>query len=206
MLFVFPVVQIYLKAPRSGAVKTRLSADIGAAAALAAYREMVERTLQAIPPDWAIEVYFAPGDAENEMREWLDPMRDGLSFVAQSDGDLGERLLAGVQAGFERTGGPVICIGGDCPWLRPDLLEEAWFTLNEGCDVVFGPTLDGGYYLIGLSGFAPAVFTGIPWSTTNTLAASIRAAEAADLGCQFLETLRDVDTIEDWQAWQDRKI
>jgi hypothetical protein len=68
--------------------------------------------------------------------------------------------------------------------------------LNER-DLVLGPALDGGYYLIGLTRPAPELFAGVPWSTDQVL--PLTRKKAADLGLTvgLLKEWRDVDTIDD---------
>ena len=60
-----------------------------------------------------------------------------------------------------------------------------------------GPTEDGGYYLIGCSQPHPALFQGIAWSTESVFEETIKVANAESLRVAKLDTLRDVDTVED---------
>ena len=70
----------------------------------------------------------------------------------------------------------------------------------ETYDLVLGPALDGGYYLIGLKRMVPDIFVGIPWSTERVL--GLTKEKAANLGLKIalLPPWRDVDRIEDLQA------
>ncbi len=68
---------------------------------------------------------------------------------------------------------------------------------SEGPDAVFGPALDGGYYLLALSRPAPGLFEGIAWSTGAVLEESLRRAEALGLTVGFLDSLADIDRGED---------
>src|SRR6185436_7482391 len=80
---------VLLKAARPGTVKTRLAQTLGAEAACAAYRQLVERLLERIGGIEGVQLRFAPDDAEEEIRPWLRP---GWSAAGQGGGDLGERL------------------------------------------------------------------------------------------------------------------
>ena len=82
---------VFLKAPRSGLVKTRLAEALGADAACAAYRQLVEALLAHLAPLPAVELCFTPADASAEIHPWL---RNDWSACPQSEGDLGERLHA----------------------------------------------------------------------------------------------------------------
>ncbi len=183
---------LFLKAPRRGYVKTRLAHSIGPERALATYRALVEGQWLRLPKRERIEVHFTPSDAEFEMRQWLGHEHN---FYPQSEGELGARLKLSVQGAFERGATTVFCIGGDCPELNQKHFEQASAALNIDCDVVFGPSEDGGYYLIGLNSPHPELFQDIPWSTRNTLDASLKQAAKLGLQVKLLETLYDIDEI-----------
>jgi rSAM/selenodomain-associated transferase 1 len=175
-----------------GFVKTRLAKDVGPAQALAIYRLLVERQCTALPHDARIEIHFTPRDAGREMSEWLG---EEFSYYPQSDGGLGERLACSVNAAFERGARSVTCIGGDCPQLKAHHFHEANERMDAGDDVVFGPSEDGGYYLVALGQAQPQIFTEIPWSQPNTLDVSLKKAAQLGLKVSLLETLYDVDEV-----------
>jgi uncharacterized protein len=93
-----------------------------------------------------------------------------------------------------------MAIGTDCPGLSPAGLDAAANALGE-TEMVLGPTADGGYYLVGLSRWAPVVFEHIPWSSDRTFEATVAAASAAGLSLHILPVLVDIDTENDWRAW-----
>ncbi|NJL28917.1 MAG: DUF2064 domain-containing protein, partial [Thermoanaerobaculia bacterium] len=66
-------------------------------------------------------------------------------------------------------------MGSDHPELDAARVEEAFARLATGADVVLGPSEDGGYYLIALAPGAvvPELFTGVPWSTSGVLEATL---------------------------------
>src|SRR5216683_3234990 len=77
---------VFVKAPRPGAVKTRLAEVIGAPAAAAAYRHLVETLLNQLQGFSGVEVCFSPADAAGEVEHWL---KGGWTSNPQGDGDLG---------------------------------------------------------------------------------------------------------------------
>ena len=185
-------VLLFLKAPRSGDVKTRLARSIGNETALRAYRALVERQCSHLPERERTEVHFTPSDAEVEMQQWLGK---DLALYPQAEGPLGVRLMHAVEGAFARGAHNVLCIGGDCPQLQQSHFEQVAATLNTDCDVVFGPSEDGGYYLIGLSAPHPQLFENIPWSTPHTLNASLQQAAKLGLRVKRLEMLYDIDEL-----------
>lgn len=185
-----PAILLFLKAPRRGHVKTRLAHHVGPERALQAYRALVARQWAALPKKANIEVHYTPHDAINEMQQWLGQEEQ---YFPQSEGELGVRLGNSVQDAFERGTRTVTCIGGDCPQLEERHFVQASQLLDDGHDVVFGPSEDGGYYLIALRSPLPELFKDIPWSTRSTLKASLEKAEGLNLKVAMLETLYDID-------------
>ena len=193
-----PRLALFLKAPRLGAVKTRLAASLGPVKSLAIYRQMVERQICAMPPGWPVTIYYDPPEASEQMAEWLDPLRTPLEYAPQCSGNLGVRLAAAFATEFARTTGPVVALGGDCPGLDGFILESARSAL-ESHDVALGPANDGGYYLIGLNRAFPTLFADIPWSTPQVLSHTWVRIGAANLTSTELPPLDDVDDVADWQ-------
>ena len=186
---------VFLKYPRAGDVKTRLAASIGARRAATLYREwitLVLTRLQSLRNRTLVVGYF-DGAAREEFATWLSLADE---WWAQPSGDLGERLGAGFAAAHAR-GGPVIAIGTDCLDLDAPLLQEAFGALEEH-QAVFGPALDGGYYLVGTARDLPGFFRDIPWSSACTLSAHLSLCAASGWSVGLLPARRDIDTGEDW--------
>jgi uncharacterized protein len=188
---------VFVKAPRAGAVKTRLAETLGPAAACAAYRRLVEALLANLAPLPRVELCFTPAEAGAEIQPWVRP---GWLTCPQVGGDLGERLHAAFAEHFETDAQHVVIIGSDCPDVTATDIEDAWLAL-EGHDVVLGPALDGGYWLIGLRAPQPALFTGIPWSTDRVFGETMCRARETGLRVALLRELADVDTAADWERW-----
>lgn len=186
---------VFLKYPRAGEVKTRLAASIGPKRAADLYREWISLVLRQLQPlrDRVAVVGYFDGATREAFAPWLSLADE---WWAQPAGDLGERLQAGFEAGHARRG-PVVAIGTDCLELDASLLRAAFGALEEN-QAVFGPALDGGYYLVGTARDLPGFFRDIPWSTTSTLTAHLTLCEANGWSVGQLPTRRDIDTGEDW--------
>jgi uncharacterized protein len=195
-----PVLIVMLKAPRPGLVKTRLAAAVGSEGAAAIYRRLVAHQLSQVPPDWPVEVHFAPSDAAAEMQAWLGPK---YRYVPQGAGDLGARLVEAVRHSINRGAPAVIVVGGDCPGLDEETLLEAWRYLRTH-EAVIGPACDGGYYLIGLRQTWADVFRDIPWSTATVLAATLDRFQSIGISPRLLEPKEDVDDVESWFRAKER--
>lgn len=190
-------VLVFLRAPQLGTVKTRLAASIGPHAALAIYRRLAEHTIteaRALAAEGAeIRVHHTPADAEPAVRAWLG---GGVTLLPQAEGDLGARMADAFARAFADGCERVVIIGSDLPAMNAALLRRAFAAL-DGADAVIGPARDGGYYLLGLTHSVPAVFDGIAWSMAEVFAETVLRLRSAGIEPIVLETLCDVDEVED---------
>ncbi|MFQ5784029.1 MAG: TIGR04282 family arsenosugar biosynthesis glycosyltransferase [Alphaproteobacteria bacterium] len=183
---------VFVKAPRLGAVKTRLARDIGALAAWRFYRETTARTIRRLghDPRWRFYIAVAPDRFARRGRFW--PSR--LARRAQGSGDLGARMERVMR---DLPPGAVVIVGSDIPELSAPRVAGAFRAL-ESHDAVFGPAPDGGYWLVGASrrGRRRYFFHRVRWSTCHALADTL-----ANLGpgtrIALLEQLADIDTGAD---------
>ncbi len=197
---------IFTRYPEPGKTKTRLIPVLGAEGAATLQRQMTEqkltqvRELQAAYPV-SVEVHFTGGN-EQLMQSWLG---SSLIYQRQSEGDIGCRMASAFQASFEAGMNNVVLIGIDCPDLNAQLMAEAFQALHQH-DLVLGPALDGGYYLIGLRRLIPELFTGIRWSTAEVLPQTLRIAQRLELAVAKLPLLSDVDRPEDLSVWKQANL
>ena len=192
-----PVCIVMVKAPRAGAVKTRLVPPLtGAQAAtlatcfaadtLACVRRVVSEVIMA----------YAPADGRAPL-EALLPHGD-LVWLEQQGEDLGERLETAAGHAFAHGYGPVIVAGADSPTLPASFVERAVASLGAGdSDVVLGPTDDGGYYLVGLRRPSSGLFQNVAWSTPHAYRQTFDNAARLNLRTLELPRWYDVDTFKD---------
>lgn len=197
---------LFTRYPEPGKTKTRLIPLLGAEGAATLQRQMTEQKLAEVNQlltfyPLSVEVHFAGGN-EQLMQEWL-----GLNWVyrRQSEGDIGDRMASAFQASFAAGMNTVVLIGTDCPELNAPLLAEAFQLLRQH-NLVLGPALDGGYYLIGLRGLIPELFTGIPWSTAEVLQQTLSIAQRLGLAVAKLPLLSDIDRPEDLSVWKQANL
>ena len=188
------VVLVFQKNAILGQVKTRLASGMGELPALEIYKHLVQLTysaLESVPvPVWTYFSDFIP--------EFINPSVE-KGFV-QEGRDLGERMSNAFARTFESGRDKVILIGTDCPTLQSQHLLQAFEALNHS-DLVLGPAIDGGYYLIGMKGKAAYLFEGIAWSTSQVLSQTLHVASQHGLIVTLLPELDDIDTQEDWQRY-----
>jgi rSAM/selenodomain-associated transferase 1 len=188
------VLVIMAKAPRSGAVKTRLAPSLSPDAVTAFYRCLLEDTLALARSLNDVEVaIMCPHSDVNELAQLLG--RE-VNVVAQN----GEGLAAALTSVFahfaEHPKRRIIAFNSDSPHLPPSVLEEAFETLAAH-DLVVGPTHDGGYYLIGAKASYPTLFASDGMGTSSALEGFLSRARVLDLSVGLAPPFYDIDVAQD---------
>jgi rSAM/selenodomain-associated transferase 1 len=190
---------IMARHPALGQGKTRLASTIGAEATLAVYHELLAHAGAAVAGVAATKtVWLAGAPTPGAPDCW-----PGYAQHPQPSGDLGQRMHTAFAAAFGAGAAKAIIIGTDCPELTPDLLTKAFAQLDTH-DVVLGPALDGGYYLLGMKQLIPDFFLQKAWSTASVRPTTLADAARLGLRVALLPPLADVDTAEDLAAWRTR--
>jgi rSAM/selenodomain-associated transferase 1 len=185
---------IMAKAPRPGAVKTRLAASLSPEAVTDFYCCLLEDTLALARSLSNVDIaIMCP---ESDVNELARLAGSAASVVAQK----GEGLAAGLisvfahfAAGHQRH---VIAFNSDSPHLPDSVLEDAFETLAAN-DVVVGPTHDGGYYLVGAKASHPTLFAIDGMGTASALERLLSRIRDLQLSVGFAQTFYDVDVADD---------
>jgi uncharacterized protein len=195
---------IFAKAPIPGQVKTRLCPPLTSDEAATLHGSFVldtlERTKAAVLRlKLPFERYLACAPSSTLVFFKIMEARQDVKLLDQEGEDLGARMHRTSETLFKRGYHHVLMVGTDVPSLPLDYYGQA-FELLKQHDLVLGPALDGGYYLIGLNRSAPALFENIPWSTGRVLALTREKANSLGFSTALLPEWRDIDRIVDLQA------
>lgn len=178
-------VAVICKQPIAGRVKTRLTPPLSPGRAAAVAQAALRDTLATVA---TVECDRRVAVLDGQPGAWLP---SGFDVLVQRGQGLDERL----GAAFADLGpGPTLLIGMDTPQVTRQLLERALVCLQAG-ETVIGPTSDGGYWAIGLTGGGPEHFRGVPMSTARTFACQRDRLERRGLRPVVMQTLTDVDDI-----------
>ena len=185
---------IMAKAPRPGAVKTRLTPSLPLHAVTAFYRCLLDDTLALAGSLDNVEVaIMCPHSDVDELTQLAG---DAASVVAQK----GEGLAAGLTSVFahfaEDHQRRTIAFNSDSPHLPRSVLEDAFEMLSVR-DMVVGPTDDGGYYLVGAKASHPTLFARDGMGTSSALETLLSRARALELSIGFAEPFYDIDVADD---------
>lgn len=186
---------VIAKAPVPGRAKTRLSPPFSMRQAATLAEAALTDTLTAaarVPVlNHLIALDGTPGP-------WLPP---AFEVISQRGRGLDERIAAALDDAYARLPVPVVLIGMDTPQVTTDLLESAVRPLAWGtADATFGPSRDGGFWLLGLRRPDPDLITGVPMSTAETGTAQLARLIGAGLRVHQTRRCRDVDNAADAAA------
>lgn len=184
---------IMAKAPRPGHVKTRLAKSLSQEAIVELYKCLVEDTMQlarSVATD-ALAIVCPSADVA-ALAEWLPD----IEMVAQSGNGLAAGLASAFQVFTGRGYRQVIALDGDSPQISSKTVEQA-FRLLDSSDVVVGPTIDGGYYLVGVSAAEAALFDHDRIGTGGALDSLLAAAHRQNLTAALTDAAYDVDEPSD---------
>lgn len=171
------------KAPRPGHVKTRMCPPLGLSTAARLGQAFLTDALAGVRAVDSSAGLLAPRDDVAA----LTALFPAVAVIAQHGIGLADALEHAVAAG-------ALIVSGDAPTYPPELIRQG---LDSTADLVLGPSLDGGYCLIGMRRFHPAPFRDIAWSTGAVLDQTAAAARAAGLTVELLDPALDIDTVDD---------
>ena len=191
---------LFVRAPHLGRGKRRLAQDIGDLATLRFERLMLALLLRRLARDrrWRLHIAVTPDKARGHARHW----RRGVDVTGQGEGDLGVRMRRALATCPQ---GPVVLVGGDIPALTARHVATAFHQLG-GCELVFGPAEDGGFWLVGARRRPrlPLLFEQVRWSSPHALADTL-AGLSPRVSVGFVDRLEDVDDGEAYRRLMPRR-
>lgn len=196
-----PAVLAMVRAPRRGEVRRALEPLLGPERCAALQATLIVQTIawaNVVAPG-ALHVALEPADACNEIRRLTG---DGAVLFPQNGEGIAGRLADAVARVFARHEGPLLIVWPDLPRLRLGHARGALDDLRAGCDVVLGPAVDGGFYLIGINRPLPRLFA-LPenaWRSPDAMTIGLAAARDAGLEIGLLKPERALHRPADVRA------
>ncbi len=188
---------IFTRVPVPGRTKTRLMPFLTGEECAQLHKRFIFDTYEACRHAGADLLLFYTPDEEGEL---LKQMLDGqLIFLPQSGCDLGERMENAFGIAFRLGYEKAVLIGTDIPQITTDILKKALDDLEE-YDIVINPTIDGGYYLIGMTKEHEKVWRIEHYGTNTVIHNTLKQLKAEGLKTKVGRVCRDIDTKEDLKA------
>jgi glycosyltransferase A (GT-A) superfamily protein (DUF2064 family) len=195
-----PGALIMVRAPRRGEVRRALEPMLGPDGCVALQSALITQAATwARDIASAVHVAHDPPDAAPELRLLVGP--DASLFPQNGDGIAG-RLADAAARVFGRGNGPLLIIWPDLPRLRPEHARAALDDLAAGCDVVLGPVIDGGFYLIAIARPLPKLFalSEQTWRSPDAMTVALAAAREGGLEIGLLRAERALNRPADVRA------
>ena len=192
---------VMAKRPAAGRTKTRLTPALSPQQAADLYECFLLDTLRALTSRADCTTVIAIDSADAE--DYFESIAPEVPQVEQIGEALGDRLDSVMSALLDQGFDQVFALGSDSPDLPPGHLDQAFALLvAPDTDVVFGPSDDGGYYLIGWKQRWSRLVTDVTMSTPQVLADTLAIADGLGLSVSLAPTWHDVDTPQDLDRLQ----
>ena len=197
---------VFVKNPVPGQVKTRLTPYLSSEQAASLYQAFLVDWCNALSTISTAHrvIAYTPPEGLSALQTLIgeDPV-----YIPQMGTSLGERLIAAARWARDREYAKFLFVGSDSPTLPIQHVERA-LDLLESRDIVIGPSVDGGYYLIGFSKHGaslsvPTIFEEITWSTEVVFRQTLGKIQEVDAQLGLLPPWYDVDTPAGLQLLRD---
>ncbi|MHC1750658.1 MAG: TIGR04282 family arsenosugar biosynthesis glycosyltransferase [Cellulosilyticaceae bacterium] len=184
---------IFTRVPVAGQTKTRLQTVLTpslCARLHSAFLQDIHAVCQEVEAD--AYICFTPSDQKMILEDLLGE----INSFEQEGHDLGEKMYQAIEFVLSKGYDKCILIGTDVPEITKLDLDEAFDALSK-CDLVLGPSLDGGYYLVGMTKPIECVFEKQTYGSGNVLEQTIQSAKRNGLSWKLIKAYLDVDEAGD---------
>ncbi|MBL4596504.1 MAG: DUF2064 domain-containing protein [Robiginitomaculum sp.] len=193
-----PALVLFFRRPKPGVGKQRLAITIGQQQAYWVSKRMLDCALEDMAR-WDGPLVFAVANLDdvNWVKTTIIPKfsHHQTLVIAQSNGNLGERLHAIDHALTDHGFTQRVYIGSDAPVLHSHLYKTARNLLRQN-DTVLAKSADGGVTLMASKQNWPDM-KALPWSTKRLCDALAASCREANLNSKIIDGLYDVDTLAD---------
>lgn len=191
---------IFTRVPVPGQTKTRMMpylTPVQCAKLHSCFLLDIKRVCRKCDAD--LFVAYTPEDKEKVLKSILGE----ADYFPQRGEDLGEKMFHAIEHVLKKGYDKCVLIGTDVPELTGECLEKA-FNVLDNKDVVFGKTVDGGYYLVGMNRPIREVFSIDTYGHSNVLEQTVLGLEREEITAGYTVTLSDMDDRSDLSAYRNR--
>ncbi|HLC18563.1 MAG TPA: TIGR04282 family arsenosugar biosynthesis glycosyltransferase [Thermodesulfobacteriota bacterium] len=190
-------VAVMVKVPEPGYVKTRLVPALTEVEAAGLYECFLKDIFGKLSMLEHVDL-FAAYTPRGHKKRIAGLLPDGVGLMPQKGNSLGDRMYNVFRRLLVKGYKRVLVLGSDSPDLPLGYVEDAFRCLGEkGSEMVLGPALDGGYYLVAMDILTRIPFTGISWSTDRVLKETLKRARQGNINARLIEPWHDIDTPGD---------
>lgn len=200
-----PTLILFTRAPQAGRAKTRLIPALGAQGAADFQWRLLEGLLSELQTGaarglWRLSVHFCGQEGLPRLQAMLD---DATALIPQvDDPDLGMRMREAIACELAAGAPAVGLMGSDLPGATCDVVAEALALLaSPATDAALCPTLDGGYWFVGLKRPFPELFEGTTYGGATVFDDALAACRTHGHAPAVGPILRDIDTPDDLDCY-----
>lgn len=186
---------LFAKAPIAGNVKTRLQPIITPENSARLQEAFIKDSILLMNKINNVEkfVYFQPEEKRYMFEKFIGDLPFHLN--CQYGSDLGERMENSFRDLFDKGFSKAVIIGVDSPTLPKEYINKAFIEFDKA-ELVIGPSVDGGYYLIGFKEKIFPVFSSVEWGSSKVLLRTEELIKKSRVKLSLLPIHYDIDTIE----------
>lgn len=193
---------LFTRVPIAGKTKTRLQTALTPEQCAQAHSAFLQDVASSClsPQQWDLLVFYGEEGPLPVLQELLPQQKD---FFLQQGKTLGEKMDRAITDTFKMGYERCVLIGADLPLINREIIAQAMRALEE-ISLVLGPTVDGGYYLVGSTKPCPEIFSGQSYGGNNVFENTVAAAQKAGLSLGTVATMEDIDQPEDLRNFADK--
>ena len=199
----------FVKNPIPGQVKTRLIPYLSPEQSASLYEAFLVDWCNTLSTISTVDrvIAYTPSESLSTLQALIG---DDPVYITQQGASLGERLIAAARWAHDQGYARFLFVGSDSPTLPTHYVQHA-LDLLQSRDVVIGPSVDGGYYLIGFSKegaslLVPTIFEEVSWSTEVVFRQTLGKIQATNARLGLLPPWYDVDTPTGLQLLRDHLL
>lgn len=186
-------VLLMCKSPVPGLCKTRMKPELNDEDCAALQDVLIHDTIDMLSTlPYPLFITYTPQETSN----YYHFIHKLAECFPQVQGNLGDRISAGIYYVLQKGFSNVLVVGTDSPGLQPLHLDQAHQALMKS-EVCVGPCEDGGYYLIGVRGLQQEFFEGIAWGTEKVFEQTLNIAKNLKYKIAILPLGKDLDCWAD---------
>ena len=192
---------IFTRVPEAGKTKTRMMPYLSGKQCVKLHEcflKDIKKECEKVDAD--VFVFCTPRGKE---RKLYPIFGKEIKYDFQVGETLGQRMYNAIKDVFQKGYEACVLIGTDIPELKAKDLNHAFFKLQTK-DIVFGPSADGGYYLIGMKKLQKEIFEQKHYGHRDVLNNTVKQLSKKKCTVGYIRKLHDMDTREDLIGYRKR--
>ena len=183
----------FTRVPKVGTTKTRLYDFVSPDTAVEIQKKLMKKNYNVLKECGEEIVVYHDGQSIDD--KLMENILENREFSYQVGETLGDKMYNAIDEEL-KTSDKVILLGSDIYNLQENMIHDAFEKLDE-YDVIINPSVDGGYFLIGMKKAIKEVFDLPSYGDNTVLENLLTVCNEQKLSYYLGEAGLDIDTKED---------